>query len=60
MGCGCNKGATTTMYRVKYNDGSTRDFATPGEANAERTRAGATAPVRAVQIANTPPAGASR
>lgn len=59
MGCGCNKGASTTMYRVRFNDGSTRDYATPGEANKARTDAGATAPVRAVKI-NNAGAGASK
>ncbi|MEV0822519.1 hypothetical protein [Nonomuraea rubra] len=58
MGCGCNKSRSTTKYRVKFNDGSSKDYATPGEANEERRKAGATAPVRAVQVNNT--TGASR
>lgn len=60
MGCGCNKGAAgTTKYRVKFNDGSQKDFATPGEAHTERTKAGATAPVRAVKV-TAPDPGASK
>jgi hypothetical protein len=60
MGCGCNKSKSTTKYRVRFNDGSTKDYATPGEANTARTTAGATAPVRAVQVNNAPAAGAPR
>jgi hypothetical protein len=58
MGCGCNKSKSTTKYRVRFNDGTSKDYATPGEANKARTDAGATAPVRAVQVNNI--AGASR
>lgn len=57
MGCGCNKGTAATMYRVRFNDGTTKDYATPGEAHRERDKAGATAPVRAVKVSKT---GAAR
>jgi hypothetical protein len=44
MGCGCNKSRSTTVYRVKYNDGSSKDYATPGQHRAhERRRDGARA-----------------
>lgn len=50
MACGCQKANTTLKYRVKFNDGTTKDYATPGEANTARTDAGATAPVRTVRV----------
>jgi len=57
MGCGCNKkNQQVSRYVVVYNDGTeSAPYATAREADAEKRRVGATAPVKTVTAAATPP-----
>lgn len=60
MACGsCGGGVKrVTRYRVTLNDGSVQDYVTKADADAARTRQGATKPVRPVSVAITAPTAA--
>lgn len=58
MACGsCGGGARrVNKFRVTFNDNTQKDYLTKGEAEAARTAAGATRPVRLVSVTAAPPA----
>lgn len=61
MGCGCNKrNQPVNRFVVVYNDGTeSAPYTTAREADAEKRRTGATAPVKTVAAAAQQPAPAA-